>query len=155
MLIANFPAAALCIYSVVLMSSYSTIEIDNQLQEYIHTIEFVATNENKSRAKEIMPLEKTKKHVRFQSSGKVYYSFEFNGEVRSGMLVEYVSSSSGKNLEMTISPYGKVQVEYLSTRRFGQQHIILIKKHWIPAFAGNSIIFSNHQRTTARMQEVE
>lgn len=109
-MLANFPAAAGCVYLVIFMASVSVVSVTNQTQEFIPAINL---SSNKFIIKPIIglvPGDTVKKYRRIKQSGPIDYSFELNGHIHKGNLLAYASRNNGKNVTMKISMNGTVTV---------------------------------------------
>ena len=117
-MIANFPAAAGCVYLVIFLASVSVVSVTNQTQEYIPAINLSSDKFIIKPIKGVMPGNTIKKYRRIKQSGPIDYSFKLNGQELSGNLVAYASRHQGRNVVMTISENGQVSVEEKLRRGF-------------------------------------
>ena len=109
-LLFNFPAAALALYSVANIISTSTATVINDSS--FEVTDMVLTERDLSYPlPSIASGQKITEHFHFKYEGAVGYELSLNGSVKKGVMFGYVTGGMGENATMVIGSDGTVEIE--------------------------------------------
>ncbi|MCP4254413.1 MAG: hypothetical protein GY775_13600 [Candidatus Scalindua sp.] len=108
-LLFNFPAAALALYSAeyIITTSTATV-INNSSFEVIDMV--LIEREQSYPFPPIAPGQEVIEHFHFKYEGSVDYKLSLNGSVKTGVMFGYVTGGMGDNATMVINSEGAVEI---------------------------------------------
>lgn len=108
-LLLNFPAAALAIYSAEYISSTNTATVINNSS--FEVADMVLRERDRSYPfPPIAPGQEVTEEIHFKYEGSVDYKLSLNGSVKTGIMFGYVTGGMGESATMVITTDGAVEI---------------------------------------------
>jgi hypothetical protein len=108
-LLFNFPAAALALYSADFIVSSSTATVINNSSFEITDMVLIE-REQSYPFPPIAPGQEVIEHFHFKHEGSVEYKLSLNGSIKTGIMFGYVTGSGGEKATMAIHSDGAVEI---------------------------------------------
>ena len=109
-LLSNFPVYSAIMGAAIYVVGTSTVIIENQSTISIKKV-ILSVQGNIFNIGSVLPNEKIKKNIHFQSEGAVHYSFTREKDKYEGVMFGYVTGGMGNTAIMVITESGKVRID--------------------------------------------
>lgn len=109
-LLFNFPAAVLAIYSAEYVKGTSVATVINNASFEVKDLVLIERDQTYL-FPPIAPGQKVKKYYHFKYEGSVYYRLSMNGTIQKGAMYGYVTGGMGDRATMVIKKDGTVEIQ--------------------------------------------